>query len=121
MANAYQQKYYPYVMNVHKLFTFISLNDQLNEILACPQCGMPEWSPSPTMNGLYKCHCCDRYTMRSYMNSYSREEYLSLLESLPLKYDGAFYCPAKDMNNKWTRTYADLSALEVAELDNFAC
>jgi hypothetical protein len=119
-SNLHNRTYFPYVLNVHKLYEFICLNDQIEEILACPHCKMPEWTKSPTINDLYKCRLCDQFTMKHYMKSYTREEYLDLLENIPLKYDGKMWENVTEAkNNNWTRTYAQLNTEETAYLDTF--
>ena len=108
------------VLNVHKLITYLDLDDKVTYVKFCPVCKMPEFKRSTIIDSIICVNCnswygpTDMHKIR-YLNT---APYINLLKTLPLKYQGKLTptLPFKEEENRVV-TYNDLTDHFIFQLD----
>lgn len=130
------KKKFAFEMNaadVHSIIQHIMLDDDIKNIVYCPQCGMCEFTRSPLHHvGSIVCdHCSSWYSEQSLTNgrliNTTPDDYLeNVIKTIPLKYGGwprprIMKAGTHDMKrlleeSNWV-TYHDLSDEQIKELE----
>lgn len=116
---------YPFVMNVHRLVQYISIDIDIKAIKYCENCGMCEWAPNYSHSfAMRRCENCNMYTAEEDIPECDPQVYLNKLLKMPLRFDGKIKwdleCSDKATKQIPFRSYKDLSNEEITELDLIA-
>lgn len=106
-------RFFPKVINVHRLIEFLSLNDDVTEVKCCPVCLMPEFYTQ--WQNSYACMCCDCWIDPKNVLTYEKSAFLEILTTRPLENDGKLRIT--ELIKVPTRTYRDLTMEEIHVLD----
>ena len=110
------KEYWPNVVNVHRLVSYISLNKEIKKVPHCPNCMMPEfWNAGAKDTKCVFCYNCSTWPKIEDLVWLEKDAFVFLLTQLPLKHGGTPVHTAYSESRR--RCYADLKTEELLELD----